>query len=475
MPVYLNHKRYFILGSILAGCLFALSLWHRWIHIDDAWLGEQVYWLVRDGHVRSELFRGFMDHEDKLFVWHKLYIWQGALLTKLFGFNVYLLKSLSLVYLGLLIFIFKKLFDFYEIKKDLFWLGLVLILTSNLVFELGFTFRPDLAVTSFGLISFYFLRCKQDRQLLAGMFAGLAAACHLNGILFIGAGGILLLLRKDIRGALIFSLAAGMMSLFYFHDVSSWMEFKTLLSQFKNDPSVSHEFAGPFHYVWKLIDEQRRYLHSPLEIAYTLLLLVFAVPHLKSLYKKDRELFTYISSISILLALLSHGKTSKYLIYTQPLFFLVMLMYWPEKLRFSKKAVLAVCLVFYSYLNIKTYVLRNYDEVKAMEQVASDIPKDAKIVAHLDFIFNQIERYQIQGTQVYEFFISQGKLKQDADSFFKMAANFDRDYVLLNPEAMSYYNVKDQNYEGYQFIKKESLLGYTLFKRSSRQPTNQQN
>lgn len=474
MQVASTQKKYFIFGAVLAGLLFTLSLWHRWIHIDDAWLGEQVYWLTHSGHVRSELFRGFMGHEDKLFVWHKLYIWQGALLTKLLGFNVYILKSLSLVYLGLLIFIFRKLFDFYNIKSDLWFLGLIFIFTSNLIFELGFTFRPDLAVTSFGLISFYLLRCEEKRVLWAGLFAGLAMASHLNGILFIGAGGILLLMRKDFRGALVFSVAAGLMSLFYFHDVRSWAEFNTLLTQFKNDPSVNHEFAGPFHYVWKLIDEQRRYLHSPMEIAYTLLLLVFVVPNLKDLYKKAPELLTYIASLCVLLALISHGKTSKYLIYTQPLFFLVILMYWPEKMRFYKTATLAVCLGFYSYLNIKTYVVRNYDEIRALQQVAQDIPENSKVVAHLDFIFNQIERFgEIQGTQVYEFFVSQGKMKQDAASFFQTAASFQRDYVLLNPEAMAYFNVQNQDYDQYHFVKKEPRLGYSLFKRIPRRAASE--
>ncbi|MDG0817366.1 ArnT family glycosyltransferase [Bdellovibrio svalbardensis] len=463
-----NQQNFFIFGTALAVVFFLLSLWHRWIHIDDAWLGEQVYWLIHDGHVRSELFHGFMGHEEKLFVWHKLYIWQGALISKLFGFNIYYLKSLSLAYLGLIIFTFRKIFNFYKLEGYLWHLGLLLLFTSCWVFELGFTFRPDLAVTSFGLLSFYCLKIAKEEgarfALLAGILAGLATASHLNGILMIGSGIVLLIWRKDFRGTLIFAASAGLLSLFYLHDIHSLAELHTFWLQFKNDPSINREFSGPLHYLWKLIDEQRRYLHSPMEIAYTLLLTVLVLPNAKLLFKKDSELVIYVLTLCLLLALISHGKTSKYLIYAQPFFFLAILISWPKRIPLWKVPFILICLGTATYLNIKTYILPNRDEIASFEQLASILPENTKIVAPLDFIFNQIERFeQIQGIQVYEFFVLEGRMKQDAPSFFSMAAKFNRDYIVLNAAAMTFFEIKEKNYPPYEFLKREHHLGYSIF------------
>jgi len=61
---------------------------------------------------------------------------------------------------------------------------------------------------SLGFFSFLLLFGKQTYQkiVLSGVFAGLAILVHLNGSMFVVAGFILLLLRKEIKLALIFAL-----------------------------------------------------------------------------------------------------------------------------------------------------------------------------------------------------------------------------------------------------------------------------
>ncbi len=51
-----------LIGALLVTCCY------RTEHFDDAWFAEQSYWLVKDGWVRSELFRGMNGWEDRIYV-----------------------------------------------------------------------------------------------------------------------------------------------------------------------------------------------------------------------------------------------------------------------------------------------------------------------------------------------------------------------------------------------------------------------
>ncbi len=86
----------FLLFSLLI-CVVSY-LW-RVCHFDDPWFAEQMYFLAQEGVVRSELKRGFLDWDQKLYVFHKLHIYIGAVFIKIFGFSLWSVKSLSVVYL----------------------------------------------------------------------------------------------------------------------------------------------------------------------------------------------------------------------------------------------------------------------------------------------------------------------------------------------------------------------------------------
>lgn len=73
-----------------------------------------------------------------------------------------------------------------------------------------------------GFISFYFINSKNKINIaIAGIFAGLSAVTHLNGLIFMGAGGILLLVNRRIFDAIIFSIFASFSFGFYFLDIAS--------------------------------------------------------------------------------------------------------------------------------------------------------------------------------------------------------------------------------------------------------------
>src|SRR5687767_2837078 len=101
-----NHSRYKV---IVSGLLFysilltILTYVRRLPHLDDAWLGEQSYWLTKDGVVRSQLFQGLIKYEERILVYHKLFVWLGAVLIKAVGWGLYNIKSISVIALFLFI------------------------------------------------------------------------------------------------------------------------------------------------------------------------------------------------------------------------------------------------------------------------------------------------------------------------------------------------------------------------------------
>jgi len=124
-------------------------------------------------------------------VYHKLFVWQAVLVVKLLGWDVYVLKSISLVYLVGLIGLSWYYLRYLPVvaRQQAFSLYIALLLISSLVVEYGFMFRPETMLMFVGFCSWLVLR----RALLngattaaaaAGLLAGLAALTHLNGIIF---------------------------------------------------------------------------------------------------------------------------------------------------------------------------------------------------------------------------------------------------------------------------------------------------
>jgi hypothetical protein len=65
---------------------------------DDAWFGEQSYWLEKEGVVRSEFFRGIVGWENQILVSHKLFLVFGSVVIHFFGYHLPVMKFSGLVY-----------------------------------------------------------------------------------------------------------------------------------------------------------------------------------------------------------------------------------------------------------------------------------------------------------------------------------------------------------------------------------------
>ncbi|HAH58588.1 MAG TPA: hypothetical protein DCL86_10610 [Bacteroidales bacterium] len=406
---------------LLNACLYVFGLWHRAPDIDDAWIGEPVWWMHKLGYAKSELMHGVTSQEVRSLVHHKLFSLNGLISVKLFGFSLYSLKVVSLVWLMIFCVILYR----YMVKKfnrDLALFVLLLFTINAFVFQYSFVFRPEIMVMTLGFISWIFLenalnsRKKYFILLLSGLFAGLAASGHLNGLIFIGAGGLLLLWNKRWSGIPVF--AAGSLAGFavYFYDFTPEFGFNYWMMQINNSPALFHSTVLPksFSFLAKLWREHLRFFHSPREIALSLMVIFVLISGYKLLYKSLKQEMRYLMLLAILLALLAVHSTGKYLLLYMPHLLIVAGLALRQLYHFRKKKVLLAgrfssrqawpwglaLAIIYTGVNVGWNVMTATDKwnpqvnreltLKFTGHEASGI----KVVAPMQFIFNEIKYYE---------------------------------------------------------------------------------
>ena len=276
------------------------------IRMDDDYIGEQVYWLMQNGYVKSELMGGFggIGLENHQAVFHKLWVYNGFLFCKIGGWSIFTLHCASMFYLVLFFGVFYVHIKRKYAENTWFLYGLVmfLFLSHHELKNMAWSFRPEVMVMCLGFISYHFLSIFLEKNqqensqenlhknklmylILAGIFAGLAFLTHLNGLIFAVAGFGSLLLQKQWKNSIIFGIFVTVIFSFYFADILLHTDLAYFWKQFTNDPSLVKSNFGLLGLVERVLLEQARYLYTEKEIPLTVLLVLvlgFAWKYLKS-------------------------------------------------------------------------------------------------------------------------------------------------------------------------------------------------
>jgi hypothetical protein len=466
-PIYLI----ITLGGLML--LYLYSLWGRMPDIDDAWIGEHAYWQALLGHARSNLMTGITMQEDFLLVHHKLLTLQGAAFIKMFGFSLYTLKSISLLYFAIFITVFylytvrfKKIFD----NSD-FLIASILLISFPWVFKYSFHFRPEIMVMTYTFISFILLEkvVKNSHAglyaVIAGLLSGLAAATHLNGIIAMGAGLLFLVVRGGKLPAVVF--AAGALAGFsvYFYDFSPEHGFSYWWYQFSESPALDqpahvHILLQPF---MNLLNEHMRFFHDPKIAIFSIFTVVTLVGGSKYLYKKHPDLVWYTLLLVLLTAMISVFKTRKYILIYFP-FLVIMLtltirgfidnkdMMWhwlrDAVYRNYRRAILLLAVIYLAagiFYNGRM-ALQKFSRNDYRELTSRYLPGDQsekRIIAPMTFIFNEIPYYKsIQGQDSYTE-MQETDAGITGEGFLQKASTFDTDHIILTP-----YFIKKLGLEG---------------------------
>ena len=382
--------------------LTGLTYFHRNPTGDDAWFAEQSYWFEKEGVIRSEFFRGILGWEKQLFVSHKLFLVFGAGLIHVFGYHLPVVQFVGLLFFCVIVgdisfYIFKREGKFYS--WHLLFI-LVLIFSNRLLIKTSFENRPELMVAAFGFGSFLCINQSKNSNMkvvLAGVLAGLAMLCHLNGVIFLIAGFFTLIYLKNFREALLFSIACGITGVFYFADIIPVTDgLSTWYYQFRNDPATQNAFGWEAK-LMVLFTYPKLFFESPEQAALSILLVYLLVT--QRAFIKNLPLFLKLYSLVIFITfwLITKNGSGTYM----PLFmpFMLLLIYELYKLSNVKNVSFKFVMALYFIIGLYGTIEIIYANVNkpylpdAYKQLRPNLPYKKNGLVPLTFFFNEYERH----------------------------------------------------------------------------------
>ncbi len=414
-------KKFLVACIALQMVLLICSLPGQRVQGDEAAFAEFAYWQAQDGYVHSEQFRGLAGYETQIMLYHKLFEALGAVMILIFGYGLWPLRSLSLIATAMIIFLMWREYrrgdgialDDVPADNLEFLLAAGFFLLTPLVFKFAKFYRPEMIQTAFGLGSFYCLRRalpdKSTRlMLLAGTLAGASMLTHLNGVIYVLAGGGLLLVFRRWRDFIWFSLAATAVFSLFFVDIIKNPDL--FWWQYVDDPTFGEGERSIMSSLVKILEEHKRLFRKP-EIIFTSVL--FFSSYIVSLvyqWRKYREFHLYLGLLLLSLAALAPAKTTPYAILLFPFFAMQVgqvgnavlrgKLILPRWLRLGL-VVCALAFIGHSFgaAAVNTFTDKQ-DWVGDNRRIAEQIPPGSRVLAHMDFVLDEINNYRIAGLRL---------------------------------------------------------------------------
>jgi hypothetical protein len=261
---------------------------------------------------------------------------------------------------------------------------------------------------------------------------------------------LLLLTRKEVKNALLFSVTAAAFTLLYFFDLHSTQELQSMLHQFTTDSNVATK--APLY--MGLLKEQQRFFHSPIEIIFSLLLIFSLTFNFQYLKKNFGNQLLYLLFLIVGLALFSHGKTAKYGIHYFPYIATLIVAGYlnifqqrrNKALKITGIVLLAGFVAVHSVRNFTT-ITRKIDLAAHNAALSALIPeKDVKIMSTQVFIFNEITHYTTIRSDI-AYIIHRGSFtpneEETIENYLRFAGKHGDKYVRLD-KSTSGWNLFDK-------------------------------
>ena len=408
-----------ILGLQLA--VLVISVPGQRIHGDETVFAEFAYFQAHDGFPRSELYRGFLDYDTRIYIYHKFFQWVGAAVVWLFGFGAWPLRSTSLVAGAILFFLLYR-----HMSRDQslggrtgFLMAAAFLALAPLTFKFVKLYRPEVWLAATGLASYMALQRGLERGQLkwvmaAGALAGLAMLTHLNGAIYVAAGAILLLSRKKWAPMAAFGVAALAVFSLYFVDIIG--HFGQFWYQYIGDPSFGEGERTVIGSFLKLLDEHKRLFRKP-EIIFTSTL--FFISAAISLWRggsRHRDFYVYTATCIVTLGAVAPAKTTPYAILLFPFFAIevgrLAATFWQSPGIFPKLARfgLITATVFFIADSLVEDSLNAFGDkqhwVADNRRVAAFIPPRTDVLAPLEVVWEELPNSRIAGWRVADWRLS---------------------------------------------------------------------
>lgn len=461
----INSSKIFRIFLAIIALGYLSTLWNRYIYIDDAWFGEQAFWMAKDGIPRVETLKGYFGWDTHLLVYHRFNIIFGAGIIKIFGWSVEYFRIATLL---VLIAFFTLLYKYSQIHREkygnhIFILWLAFIFANPLMISLSFTYRPEIWVMLFGFLSWWFVeKCTEQSfkplvPVLGGAFAGMAFFTHLNGLIFPVAGFVILLINKKIKPLVLFSMAAFITSSLFFYDLWQEGRLETFLYQMRNWPDpVGASYLSNGWIGWlknaliKLSMEHQRFFWSYKVWMVSVMFLTSIVIFFKTILKQHRNLLIYTLVLIFSLNILGSQIAERFLIYLMPYMAILAGISFRLTLERGKVMlanlfkILAVFQFVFCLIMIITILQKNLDYVDVHTGILAKIPENqGPVLVDYPFVFNGLETHQLVTFKLFEYLEVTENMKFDAASLAERAHSLGISYIVL-PTRPEY--VENANY-----------------------------
>ncbi len=476
MPI--TRKNIVISFALLSTLFFMASLYQRNITYDEAFFAEQAWWLNQEGVVRSELYSDMLNWGERQYAYHKLHVWQIAAIDKMLGWSVYNFKSIVLIYL--LVFL---VFSYRFFTKVLtpgnntgFFIFIGLFLFNTYIIQYGFEARPEIMMMSLGFLAFLSIRHaivieSYSLIALAALLCGMTVLFHLNGLIFVFAGIVLLLFARKVRFLPVFLLISGLTSALYFADIVTDNAYDVAFEQLTGDPAVTRDSFSILDRIVKFLSAPKRFVSHLYDISLTILFLLLIYLNRESI-RQSREihyLLVYFIAAELGLALIGPDNKNMYLVLHMPFIVIIVALLLPGTInKISRPWIMYVLLIFYVITqfghSIKIFDNRNSHIIAAHKKIIEyhNINSSDRILAPARFVFNEIDSANIKAVELLPLLHQQKKIEYTAGGIFKYAARDRRRYVILRPETLDILGISKTDINtvthGYRLLGQQSDL-----------------
>jgi len=399
--------------SLLLLLFFLVSLFVRRFNGDEGIIGEWAYWLANVGEARSMLYYSYFGEKAlSLPIYHKFYTILLAGIIKLFGFEPFFLRLISLFsFVGVVwlskVYLKQNLLTAFSIP-----ILIGIYLAQSLWFNFAFVARPELMMAFLALAVFVLLKQFSVSRhwkwaLLAGLTSGLSFYTHLNGLAIIAAGGLFLLFRFQWKAVLAYGFSAFLVASLFVLDIPG--NYLGLLHELSQAPDVENSSFSPARLLMKLLTEHERFFHNAGLAVFSLTTLLSLVFTWKYQKKQNADLLIFTALLVLSLSLLTHGKTPKYLLFYMPFMALIILqaLHYLFAVQSKKKILLiSIFLLAGAGISIVDYAKEYpyFVDVKARNQALADKMETGKtVLVHNGFVFGQLEKFEIRSPIIFFF------------------------------------------------------------------------
>ncbi len=339
-----------------------------------------------------------------------------------------------------------------SINRDQIILAVFLLLITPEFIERVLLFRPELPVMFLGMIAFIFFNKTRISghwkfPVLAGIFSGITFLGHLNAVIFPVAGFLLLLIHKQWKSLVLFSIPCFLTCLIYTEGLWFEVNFTEYVYELRNWPSHSFKekvdgglISSVFSNIIGLLNEHKRYFWDQNVWIISGAFFISLMLYFKRIRRESPFLIDYVVLLMVLLGLLGGGHAPRYLMFIFPYMALIC----ARAIQISSQKERKFNIVLYSIIIVGqlVFMVTKYDSIfnkkfdfqEWNNEVLANIEPNSSVIGPWHLIYNNINQYHIINYKTFEYREEKRPIKFSQLEVLEDVFNREVDFIILDEQ-----------------------------------------